>query len=287
MAKVLFGSSPYAVTSPTQASVAASTPDDLRKVYAQRFRPDGALLVVVGDFDADKMLAQVKTDFATWKGMGEAATTEVPHPSGTPEHAVFFVPRPDSVQTTLELGTFGPLRTAPDYEAAEVANAIYGGMFGSRLVLNIREDKGYTYSPFASLGTFRDAGVLATRADVRNAVTAASLNEMMYELNRMATTSPTKEELTTARRYLIGLEAIRLQRRASVATQLASLWINGLPPEEIGAHGQKVAKITSDEVDAAARKYFPASRSAIVMVGEQKVIDDATAPFNLKVQPAP
>jgi predicted Zn-dependent peptidase len=287
MAKVLFGTSPYAVTSPTQESISAATPDDLRKIYAQRFRPDGALLVAVGDFDADKMLAQVKANFAAWKSMGEGAMAEVPHPSAAPEHAAFFVPRAGSVQTTIELAAFGPLRSDPDYEAAEVANAIYGGMFGSRLVRNIREDKGYTYSPFASLSPFKNAGVMATQADVRNAVTAASLNEIMYELNRMATTSPTKQELTTARRYLIGLEAIRMQRRASIASQLASLWVNGLPPDEIGNHGKKVAKVTAEDVDAAGRKYFPASRTAIVAVGEEGVIKDAIAPFNLKLQPAP
>src|ERR1700737_2746172 len=100
------------------------------------------------------------------------------HPSGTPEHAVFVVARPGSVQTTLELGTFGPLRGDPDYEAADVANAIYGGTFRSRLVANIREDKGYTYSPFSSLNAYQVAGTLVTGADVRNEVTGPSLNEI-------------------------------------------------------------------------------------------------------------
>jgi zinc protease len=200
--------------------------------------------------------------------------------------AVHLVARPDSVQTTLELGTLGPVRSDPDYPASQVANAIFGGTFGSRLTLNIREDKGYTYSPYASLQTYLATGVLTAQADVRNEVTAASFNEMVYELNRMATTSPTEEELATAKRYLVGLEAIRLQIRSSVARELSRLWIYGLPPEEIGENGKKIASITGSDVDTVAKKYFPARNVGIVAVGEEKVVRDAFEPFGLTVEAA-
>ena len=284
MAKVLFGDHPYHVTAPTQESIVAATAADLRKVFTQRFRPDQALLVVVGDFDNTKMMELAKANLGSWKAPAEAPLAAPTRPTGTPEHSVFVVARPDSVQTTLQLGTFGPLRGDPDYEAAVVANAIYGGTFGSRLTTNIREDKGYTYSPFSSLSTNQVASVLVTRADVRNAVTGPSLNEIQYELNRIATTSPTDAELTQARRYLVGSQAIRLQSRRSVSTQLAEVWVDGLPPEEIGIYGQKIAGTTSAEVDAAARKYFPAYKTAIVAVGEEKVIIDALAPLGLQVK---
>ncbi len=286
MAKVLFGDNPYHVTAPTQESIAASTSADLRKVYAQRFRPDHALFVAVGDFDNDKMLAVVKAKFANWSAGSEPPMTAPAHFSNTMKPTVFLVPRPDSVQTTLELGTLAPLRSDPDYPASEVANAIFGGTFGSRLTLNIREDKGYTYSPFASLQTYLATGVLIARADVRNEVTAASFNEMIYELNRMATTSPTEEELATAKRYLVGLEAIRLQIRGAVARELARLWIYGLTPDEIGIYGKKIDATTAADVDAAARKYFPARNVGIVAVGEEKVVRDAFAPFGFPVEVA-
>lgn len=287
MAKILFGDHPYHVTSATQQSIAASTPDDLRKIYAERFRPDQALLVAVGDFDADKLLDTVKTQFGEWKAPSTAPVTTPAETATAPQHAIYVIQRPGSVQTTLELGTFGPLRKAPDYEAADVANAIYGGMFGSRLTRNIREDKGYTYSPGASIQAYREAGLLVTRADVRNAVTGPSLNEMMYELNRMATTSPTDEELRTAKRFLVGIEAIRLQSRGAVAGELARDWVNGLSSDAISTYGSKVAATTSEEVDAAAKKYFPAARTAIVAVGEEKVIRDSLAPFGLPLESAP
>lgn len=287
VAKVLFGTSPYHVISPTQESIAGSTPANLRKIYAQRFRPDQTAFIAVGDFRNEKMLELVKTNFGGWRAPAESPIADIGRLNPEAAHAVFLVERPGSVQTTIELAAAGPLRSDPDYESAVVANAIYGGTFGSRLTLNIREDKGYTYSPFAELNTYRAAGDFVTRADVRNAVTGATYNEMSYELNRMVTTTPTPEELTQAKRFLVGIEAIRLQSRSSVAEGLSDLWVKGLPPEEIGIYGKKIAATTSDDVDAAAKKYFPASRAAIVAVGEGKVVREALAPFGIPIQPAP
>ncbi len=287
VANVLFGTSPYHVISPTQESIAASTAAELRKIYARRFRPDQAAFVAVGDFQNEKMLELVKANFGGWKAPAESPITEPARFNPEPTHAVFVVERPGSVQTTIEFATAGPLRSDPDYESAVVANAIYGGTFGSRLTLNIREDKGYTYSPRTVVDTYRAAGDLVSHADVRNAVTGATYNEMTYELNRMVTTSPTPEELSQAKRFLVGIQAIRLQIRASVAGELADLWVKGLPPEEIGNYGKKVAATTSDDVDAAAKKYFPASRAAVVAVGEARVVREALAPFGIPIQPAP
>jgi predicted Zn-dependent peptidase len=284
MAKVLFADHPYYVTAPTQESIASATSADLRRVFAQRFRPDQTILVAVGDFDNAKMMEIAKAKLGSWKAPSDTPPAAPSHPSKTPEHAVFVVTRPGSVQTTLELGAFGPLRGDPDYEAADVANAIYGGTFSSRLVANIREDKGYTYSPFSSLNAYQVAGTLVTRADVRNEVTAPSLNEIEYELNRLATTTPTGEELSKAKRYLVGNDAIQLQARTSLSDQLAGIWVDGLPPEEIGIYGQKVANTTSTEVDVAAKRYFPASRTAIVAVGEEKVIREALAPLGIPIK---
>ena len=284
MAKVLFRDHPYHVTAPTQESVTAATSADLRRIFAERFRPDQAILVAVGDFDDARMMEMVKAKFGAWKAPDESALSATQRTSNTPEHAVFVVTRPGSVQTTLELGTFGPLRGDADYEAAMVANAIYGGTFSSRLTSNIREDKGYTYSPSSYLRAYQAAGVLVTHADVRNEVTAPTLNEIDYELNRLATTAPSDEELSKAKHYLVGSEAIQLQSRASLSDHLAGLWVDGLPPEEIGIYGQKITNTTVSEVETAAKRYFPAFQTAIVAVGEEKVIRDALASFGIPVK---
>ena len=284
LARTLFGSGPYSTIAPTQDSLSQMTAEELRQEFARRFRPDQAILVAVGDFDPAKMSAMLKEKLGTWKASAAPATAVNAKPPAAPPHAVTFVARPNSVQTTLVLASFGPLRSDPDYEAADVANAIYGGTFTSRLIVNIREDKGYTYSPGSNLDTLRQAGVLRTQADVRNAVTGASLNEITYELNRMATTSPTEEELNRAKRFLLGIEAITLQVRSAVAGELTELWLNGLGPEGISTYNQKVSAMKAEDVDSAARKYFPASRMTIVAVGEEKVIHDALEPFGLPLQ---
>lgn len=285
LARVLFGSSPYSVVAPTQDSLTQMTAAELRQEFARRFRPDQALLVAVGDFDTAKMNALLKEKLGGWKAPATPPVTVNAKPQANARHAVYFVARPNSVQTTLVLAGFGPLRGDPDYEATQVANAIFGGTFTSRLTANIREDKGYTYSPFSNVQTLRQAGIVRTQADVRNPVTGASLNEITYELNRMATTSVTEEELNRAKRFLLGIEAIELQSRGSVAGEIANLWLNGLPPDGIGTYGKKISATSAEQADAAAQKYFPASRMAIVAVGEEKVIRDALTPFGLPLEP--
>ena len=284
LAKAMFGDTAYSVVAPTQESIRAATAQELRSEFARRFRPDEALLVAVGNMDTAKMEALVREKFGSWKAPETPAVADVARPAETAPHSVFVVPRQGSVQTTLAVAGFGPLEGDADYEAANVANAIYGGMFSSRLTTNIREDKGYTYSPGSSIDTYREAGVLRTGADVRNAVTAPSFNEITYELNRMATTSPTEEELTRAKRALLGFQAILLQLRGAVAGQLADNWMDGLPADQISIEGEQVQKVTSGEVDAAAQKYFPAMRMTIVAVGEENVIRKAFAPFGIPIQ---
>jgi zinc protease len=287
IAKVLFGNGAYGVFSPTRDSLAAATPAELRSEFARRFRPDQAALLVTGDFSPDQMLSLIRGKFGAWHSPSSAPVAPASAPSVAAPHAIFIVPRPESVQTTLAFGASAPHRGDSDFESTEVANAIYGGMFGSRLVNNLREDKGYTYSPSAFLQSFRSAGVMRTQADVRNVVTGASFNEILYEMNRMVTTSSTENELQQAKRNLVGLEAISLQSNDEVAGELADLWTRGLPPEEIGNYGRKVAAITADEVSATAKKYFPAARFSVVAVGEEKVIREALAPFGLPMVPAP
>jgi zinc protease len=283
----LFGQHPYAITSPTEETITKTSAADLRTEYARRFRPDRTLLVAVGDFSEPAMLAAIRANFAAWKSGAEAAPIDSTKPASVVSKAIVYVPRANSVQTALYLGTLGPNRSAPDFAAARIGNALYGGMFGSRLVNNIREDKGYTYSPGARLTLNREAGVFATRADVRNPVTGASFNEITYELNRMATTAPESDEVERAKRFVLGSLALQLQARTGVARQLANLWIDSLPPEELALQGQKIEKVTPQDVQAAGRKYFPAWRMTVIAVGEEQVIKDELAPFGLEFQKAP
>jgi predicted Zn-dependent peptidase len=282
--RALFGQHPYAVTAPTEDSLAKTTAADLRAQYAARFRPDHTLLIAVGDFAEPALSLAVRNSFGNWKSTAAAAPIETAKPAPVVSKTIDYVPRADSVQTTLYMGTLGPTRSADDYAASRVGMALYGGMFGSRLTNNIREDKGYTYSPGARITLNREAGILATRADVRNEVTGASFNEIAYELNRMATTSPEQEEIDRAKRFVLGSLAISLQSQAGLARQLANLWVDSLPPQELAQQAQKIEKVTPQDVEAAGKKYFPAWRMTVVAVGEEKVIKQELAPFGLEFQ---
>jgi len=280
--RTLFGDHPYSITSPTRDSLAKTTAADLRTEFSQRFRPERTIFIAVGDFDEASLTAAIRANLGSWRANAAAPMPSVEKPAQSFARAVVYVPRAGSVQTALYFGTLGPNRADSDYAAARVANAIYGGMFGSRLITNIREDKGYTYSPGARLTALRETGVLVTRADVRNEVTGASYNEISYELNRMATTAPEKQELESAKRFLNGSLALQLQSRESVARALATLWISDLPPEELGEQSRKIESVTLEDVEKAARKYFPVSRMTVVAVGEENVIRERLAPFGLE-----
>lgn len=287
LAKAIFGSHPYGVTSPTQDSIAKVTPDLLRQDYTRLFRPDQAILVVVGDFDAATMANQIGSAFGGWQAPNQPAAAPIAAPTQANPHGILMVARPGSVQTTFLLGTLGPTVRDSDYAAAQVADAIYGGMFSSRLITNIREDKGYTYSPGSFILDRSAICVLGTQADVRNAVTGASFNEIQYELNRMATTAPTPDEISRAQRYLNGSQAIALQLQAAVASQLSTLWIQGLPPNELTLMSARILKVTSEDVQSVGTKYYPAMRDTIVAVGEPSVIQGQLAPFGIPIQAVP
>lgn len=287
LAGVMFGNHPYAVISPTQESISQTSPAELRAAYAQRFRPDQTLLVAVGDFQSEEFEAAIEKNLGAWTAADDPPVSPVPAPPEHNPHAIFLVPRPGSVQTTILLAGFGPTRRDSDYAATEVTNAIYAGMFGSRLLRNIREDKGYSYSPGASLQLRAEAGIIRTRADVRNDVTGPSLNEISYELNRMATTDPAPDELSRAQRFLVGTNAIVLQVQGAVAGELATLWVDGLPPDALGQENVDIGKVSVQDVATAGRKYFAAARQTIVTVGEEKVVREQLAPFGLQIEPAP
>jgi zinc protease len=283
--KAAYGDFPYSVIAPTKDSIARTTATDLRSEYARRFRPDHALLVIVGDFDPARMKALVQTAFGKWTNPNGPAVPELDKPAQNVSRTLILVPRPGSVQTTFMVGALGPIEAQPDYAAARVANALYGGMFGSRLTKNIREDKGYTYSPYSAVGTARYAATMRTYAAVRNEVTGATWNEISYEMNRMATTSPNKDELERAQRYLVGNIALGLQSQSELADRLGQLWLTNLPPEELGAQSEKIQKVTAADVDAAGKKYFPSPRMAVIAVGDEKVIKEQLGSFGLELKP--
>jgi predicted Zn-dependent peptidase len=269
-AAAVYGDHPYRQVAPEPAVLQAATRAQLQAEQARRFRPDGALLVLVGAFDPAMAQDAIARAFGGWKGRG-APLEEPPAPPVARGRDLAFVARPGSVQSTLRVGRTGPAITDPDYFAIMVADAVYGGGFASRLTENIREDKGYTYSPGSSFMTRRLGGLLQVDADVRNEVTAATLMEIFYELDRMGTTEVPGDELRTAQRLQTGLYLYRNQRQASLARRLASLWLQGAPPEFLGEYVPRINAVTAAQVRAVGRRLFASERQTVVVVGDEAV----------------
>ena len=263
--EAVFGDHPYRITNPTEAAIEGVTPVFLAAQHAARFRPERALLLVMGAVDGKQVAAEVKRRFGSWKGSGEAAPLAAALGAEYGRKTI-LVDRPGSIQSNVRVGRPGPRIQDPEYYPLLVANTIYGGSFGSRLTQNIREDKGYTYSPGSSVQTFAEGGLFSTRAAVRTEVTGASLMEIFYELDRVGQTLPTDAEISRAKRYQIGLYLLRNQISGALETTLLGNWVKGLPPQAIGEVVPKVEAITAADVQRAGRAWMR-SRDQVVVVG--------------------
>ena len=279
LARAVYGDHPYHIVAPSRETLQAATAAELKQEHARRFHPERSLLVVVGDFDAAAVQAAVTQHFGPWRGTGEAVPETPAAPDASMTRRLLIAPRAGSVQSQILIGRRAATVTDPAYFPLLVANTICAGSFGSRLVENIREDKGYTYSPGGGITARAKSALLTARADVRTEVTGATLTEMFYEEDRMGSTLPTDEELQRAKRYQAGLYLIRNQIQTTVAQALASNWVNGLPPEALGEFVTKVNAVTPDQVQKAGRTYFPSARQTVVVVGEEAKLKDELAQF--------
>jgi zinc protease len=277
-AAAVYDDHPYRTVAATPETIAAITPDLLKREFLRRFRPERALLVVVGDLDAAATGKTIGKVFAGWKGQGEALAPTPPSP-GAKARQLLVVSRPGSVQSLIMLGRPTVPATDPEYFPLLVANTVFGGAFGSRLTRNIREDKGYSYGASSSVQTREEGGLLQVRADVRNEVTAATLLEMFYELDRMGATVPTAEEVAKAKRYQGGLYLLRNQIQGAVAGTLATNWVDGLPPGALGDFVPKVNAVTVEQIRQAGRDFYTSRSQTIVVVGDEAKVQSELSQF--------
>ncbi len=276
--RVLFGAHPYAILSPTEAQVEAYKLDQLTGFYRQHYAPRNALLVVVGDFSAPAMLAEIEKIFGGWSAgkPPEAPDPTLPAVRGRHVHLVHL---PETVQTQVVVGNHAITREHPDWLRLSLANSIYGGAFNSRLVMNIREAKGYTYSPRSGTHALRQHGYFSVHAAVRNDVVAASLAEMFYEIDRMRALPVGEDELADARNYLSGVFSLGLATQDGLAGQLSGVYLERLPEDYLERYRERIRALTSADVLAAARAWFDAANAQIVIVGDREQIGAQAALF--------
>ena len=272
-----YGAHPYAEQLPAVELVDAVRSQALRKLHRERVLPAGSTLVLVGDLDPAAAVGAVGTALAGWTGEGTAvAAAPVPQPVPGP---LQVVDRPGAVQSNLRLGGPAPSRTDPDLPAVRLANMVYGGYFSSRLVENIRERRGYSYSPRSSVDHLAAASSFLVEADVATEVTGPAFLEIWYELGRMALASVSGEELDAARRYVLGSMALSTATHAGLASTLSALAGSGLPPQWLAEHQQALARVTVEEVQEAARRFLQPAALTAVVVGDAGQIADSLGAF--------
>jgi zinc protease len=276
--KVLFGAHPYALTSPSEAQVTAYKREDLQSVYREFYTPQNALLVLVGDFEPRELLKSIEKVFGSWSGTKPASKTFAA-PANPRGRRVYLVHVPGAVQTQILAGCHAITRKHPDWIKLGLTNTLYGGAFNSRLVMNIREDKGYTYSPRSAVNPLRQHGYFSISAAVRNEVVAAALTEMFYELDKLRSLPVPESELADAQNYLSGVFSLGLATQDGLLSQFSNVAQNELPDDYLETYRAKVRAVTSYELLATARKYFDSANLQIVLAGDRTQVESQAALF--------
>ncbi|HEY2544533.1 MAG TPA: pitrilysin family protein [Candidatus Acidoferrum sp.] len=276
--KVLFGAHPYAIVSPTEEEVAAYTRDDLMELYIDFYTPENGILLLVGDFQPDAMLKSVESVFGGWEG-DKPETKSFAAPANPRGRRVYLVHLPGAVQTQILAGCHAITRKHPDWIRLGLTNSLYGGAFNSRLVMNIREDKGYTYSPRSGVTALRQHGYFSVSAAVRNDVLAASLTEIFYEMDKLRSVPVPEAELADAQNYLSGVFSMGLATQNGLLGQVAVVALNELPDDYLETYRAKVRALTPVDLLETARKYLDSANMQIVVVGDRTQIESQAALF--------
>jgi predicted Zn-dependent peptidase len=269
----LFGEHPYAGGLPNPEEVAGVSAADLRRYFTSRVSARDGLLILIGDLRPSKALDAAEAVLGSWTGAAKVSKLPALPPIGP--GPLLLVDRPGAAQSNIRIGGPGLTRREGGLPALLLANMIFGGYFSSRLVENIREHKGYTYSPRSWIDHQALGSVLNIQADVGTEVTAPALLEIRYELGRMATLPVTGDELEAARRYLIGTTALSTQTQSGLAEYLLALSLAGLGLDYLRDLPKRLAKVTADEVRDAAAEYLAPARLPTVIVGDSKAIRDS------------
>lgn len=261
-----YGDHPYTREMPEAGDVATVTPEQVRALHTAGVLPRGSVLVLVGDVTPDDAVTRIGRALSGWSA--DRAATELPDLPEITAGDLLFVPRPGAVQSQLRLTAQAIVRTDPQYPALQLANLVFGGFFSSRLVENIREDKGYTYHARSSVEFTPSGATLLVETDTASDVTAPALLEMRYELARLGLVPPTESEVDTVRQYAIGSLLISTASQGGLASQLAALAELGLGVDWLVDHPGRLAAVSAEQIAEAALEFFAPTRYTGVVVGD-------------------
>jgi zinc protease len=274
--KILYPNHPYGRLYPTEEMVKGYTIADVKKFYADNFGAGRARLYVSGKFNAADMRKAINDSFSGWAA-GTPAVQNIPKP--TAARTIHLVDRPNTPQATVYVGLPVVDPSNPDYIPFVVTNSLLGGSFASRITSNIRENKGYTYSPGSQLSTrYRDAYWVEV-ADVTTAVTGPSIKEIFYEIERLRKEAPPADELDGIKNYMAGIFVLQNSTRQGVISQVAFADLHGLPENYLSTYVQKVFAVTPADVQRIAQKYLSPDKMTVVVVGDKSKVAEQLSEF--------
>lgn len=283
MAQVLFGQHPYSVISATPASINAMSHDKLLAFHRAMFIPNNAVLVVVGDVRRDDVMKRITELFGNW-AKGQMAERQFPSPPVRNERALYIVDRPNSAQSNIIIGNTAINRTSSDYFPMLVMNVVLGANASSRLFMNLREQKGYTYGAYSQLDAMRLAGAFRETAEVRTPVTGASLKEFFYELDRIRNEVVSEKEIRDAKSFLTGVFPIQIETQEGLSNRLVQIKMYGLPADYLQTYRDRINSVTATDIQRVARQYIQPDKVAIVIVGDAAAIMEQVKPYAQAVE---
>ncbi len=271
MLEAAFGDHPYGHPPEGRVRDLASTRrSDVAAFHARHYRPAAGILLVVGNVDADEVLALVRRRFAGWRTPGEA---EAPPPApAPPKTSVVVVDKPDVTQTQVRIASAGFPRKSPDYFPGVVASALLGGGFTSRLMEAIRVNRGLSYGVRSRFATSGSGGVFFVSTFTKVETTAEIVQVALDETARFCDEGPGEDELERTRSYLCGLFPLSLETHDQLAEKLSDLALYDLSDDEITKFRDRVRAVDAAAARAAACRYFPLERRVVVAVGPAKAI---------------
>jgi len=250
----------------TEETVSRITSEDVRRFYGAHYLPNNSSVVVAGDITPDEAVAMVTRAFDAWQ-RGDDPPRPTVKPNAIEASRIYLIDRPQAVQSEIRIGHVGVARSNSDYFPLSVMNALLGGVFNSRINLNLRERHGYTYGARSAFAFRRDAGPFVVSAPVRNEVTMESVTEVLAELRRIRTGDVEEQELNDTKSYLIGVFPALVQTSSDVASRLLDMELYGLPADYFDRYRENIAAISRDDITRVAQKYIDPERALIVIVG--------------------
>ena len=264
-AALLYPNHPYGKIYPSDAQLAAYTMEDVRGFYRDNFGAARTHIYVAGRFDRAAIEQAVDSAFSDWQA-GPAPLINTP--TGVSKRQIRLIDRPGAPQSTILLGLPAIDPSQPDYLQLSLTNSLLGGEFSSRITSNIRENKGYAYSPRSSLDVQYRSGYWIEEADVTTKDTGNSLKEIYAEIDRLQREPPSAAELNGMKNYRGGIFVLQNATRGALIGQLAYMDLHGLPDDYLTHLVERIYAVTPDQVSAAARKYIRPENMTLVIVGD-------------------